>query len=88
MSLQLLGYDLHVHQELVQSPEAGKIKGKIVIIMFSDAIPHLHFHKISFKLIDKEEILVNLNPSFIRDQCPAFHIGQSFRGNLKEGCQT
>lgn len=42
MPLQFLVYDLHVHQEPVQSPEAEKIKGKIVVVMFPDAIPHYH----------------------------------------------
>jgi hypothetical protein len=42
MSLQLLAYDLHVHQELVQSPGAGKIKRKIFVVMFPDALPICH----------------------------------------------
>jgi seryl-tRNA synthetase len=50
MSLQLLDYDLHVHQELVQSQEAEKIKGKIVVIMFPDAI---QFQQAFIKLVCK-----------------------------------
>jgi seryl-tRNA synthetase len=50
MSLQLLGYDLHVHRELVQSREAEKIKGKIVVVMFPDAI---QFQQAFIKLVCK-----------------------------------